>query len=73
MPEAGHAAVGAQGGCGCLGGPPSVVEQRPRWLKPGRELHANVEFYAGVVMKVAGLEPAMFTPTFCVARMVGWT
>ncbi|WP_353510434.1 citrate/2-methylcitrate synthase, partial [Intrasporangium sp.] len=42
-------------------------------LKPGRELHANVEFYAGVVMKVAGLEPAMFTPTFCVARMVGWT
>jgi citrate synthase len=42
-------------------------------LKPGRELHANVEFYAGVVMKLAGLEPGMFTPTFCVARMVGWT
>jgi citrate synthase len=42
-------------------------------LKPGRELHANVEFYAGVVMRMAGLHPAMFTPTFCVARMVGWT
>lgn len=42
-------------------------------LKPGRNLHANVEFYAGVVMKVAGLDPLMFTPTFCVARMVGWT
>jgi citrate synthase len=42
-------------------------------LKPGRQLHANVEFYAGVVMKLAGLEPTMFTPTFCVARMVGWT
>ncbi|EWT00912.1 citrate (Si)-synthase [Intrasporangium oryzae NRRL B-24470] len=42
-------------------------------LKPGRELHANVEFYAGVVMKLAGLDPSMFTPTFCVARVVGWT
>jgi citrate synthase len=41
-------------------------------LKPGRELHANVEFYAGVVMRLAGLESALFTPTFCVARMVGW-
>ena len=39
---------------------------------PGRELHANVEFYAGVVMKLAGLHPSMFTPTFCVARVVGW-
>ena len=38
-------------------------------LKPGRELHANVEFYAGVVMKLAGLDPSMFTPTFCVARV----
>src|SRR6478736_4314661 len=41
--------------------------------KPGGELHANVEFYAGVVMRLAGLEPSMFTPTFCVARVVGWT
>jgi citrate synthase len=41
-------------------------------LKPGRELHANVEFYAGVVMRLAGLSPDMFTPTFCVARVVGW-
>ena len=42
-------------------------------LKPGRELHANVEFFAGVVMRLAGLDPSMFTPTFCVARVVGWT
>lgn len=41
-------------------------------LKPGRELHANVEFYAGVVMRLAGLTSDMFTPTFCVARAVGW-
>ena len=39
-----------------------IVERTLAALKPGRELHANVEFYAGVVMKVAGLEPTMFTP-----------
>jgi citrate synthase len=50
-----------------------VFERTLAELKPGRELHANVEFYAGVLMKVAGLDPTMFTPTFCVARMVGWT
>ncbi|PZF83414.1 citrate synthase [Jiangella anatolica] len=41
-------------------------------LKPGRELHTNVEFYAGVVMEQCGLPRAMFTPTFAVARVVGW-
>ncbi|GAA5020051.1 citrate synthase/methylcitrate synthase [Terrabacter aeriphilus] len=50
----------------------AAVERALAELKPGRELHANVEFYAGVVMKLAGLDPAMFTPTFCVARVVGW-
>ncbi|WP_371612935.1 citrate/2-methylcitrate synthase [Streptomyces clavifer] len=42
-------------------------------LKPGRELHTNVEFYAGVVMELCGLPREMFTPTFCAARMVGWS
>ncbi|MFE9405093.1 citrate synthase/methylcitrate synthase [Streptomyces sp. NPDC006530] len=42
-------------------------------LKPGRELHTNVEFYAGVVMELCGLPRAMFTPTFCAARVVGWS
>ncbi|MBH5337380.1 citrate synthase/methylcitrate synthase [Streptomyces pactum] len=42
-------------------------------LKPGRELHTNVEFYAGVVMELSGLPREMFTPTFCVARVVGWS
>ncbi|MCF3965059.1 citrate synthase/methylcitrate synthase [Streptomyces fuscigenes] len=42
-------------------------------LKPGRELHTNVEFYAGVVMEQCGLPRAMFTPTFAVARVVGWS
>ncbi|QPP07980.1 citrate synthase/methylcitrate synthase [Streptomyces bathyalis] len=42
-------------------------------LKPGRELHINVEFYAGVVMELCGLPRSMFTPTFCAARVVGWS
>ncbi|MGP3947772.1 citrate synthase/methylcitrate synthase [Streptomyces sp. 7N604] len=42
-------------------------------LKPGRELHTNVEFYAGVVMELCGIPREMFTPTFAAARVVGWS
>ncbi|MDN4595777.1 citrate synthase [Leifsonia virtsii] len=42
-------------------------------LKPGRELHTNVEFYAGIVMELCGIPRPMFTPTFAAARVVGWT
>ncbi|TCP53972.1 citrate synthase [Tamaricihabitans halophyticus] len=41
-------------------------------LKPGRELYANVEFYAGVVMSQCGLPREMFTPTFATSRVIGW-
>ncbi|WP_010146750.1 citrate/2-methylcitrate synthase [Serinicoccus profundi] len=41
-------------------------------LKPGRELHTNVEYYAGVVMEQCGIPREMFTPTFATARVVGW-
>ncbi|MGW2817044.1 citrate synthase [Streptomyces sp. NPDC001415] len=49
------------------------VEAMLAELKPGRELHTNVEFYAGVVMELCGLPREMFTPTFCAARVVGWS
>jgi citrate synthase len=42
-------------------------------LKPGRQLYPNVEYYAGVVMEAAGLPPELFTPTFAVSRVIGWT
>lgn len=42
-------------------------------LKPGRQLHTNVEFYAGVVMQLAGLPRELFTATFAVARVIGWS
>ncbi len=41
-------------------------------LKPGRQLFANVELFAGVVMDRCGIPREMFTPTFAVSRVVGW-
>ena len=41
-------------------------------LKPGRQLHTNVEFYAGVVMELCGITREMFTPTFASSRVIGW-
>ncbi|MEY9953194.1 citrate synthase [Leifsonia sp. EB34] len=49
------------------------VQQLLEELKPGRGLHTNVEFYAGVVMELCGIPRALFTPTFAAARVVGWT
>lgn len=42
-------------------------------LKPGRQLYANVEFYASIVMESVGLPPDLFTPTFACSRAIGWT
>lgn len=41
--------------------------------KPGRNLYANVEFYAAAVLRAVGLPRTLYTPTFTVARMAGWT
>lgn len=41
-------------------------------LKPGRELYANVEYYAGIVMESSGLPAELFTATFAASRTVGW-
>ncbi|HYY44624.1 MAG TPA: citrate synthase [Actinomycetota bacterium] len=42
-------------------------------LKPGRDLYANVEFYAGIVMDTAGIPRELFTPTFASSRVIGWS
>lgn len=41
--------------------------------KPGRDLHTNVEFYAAVVLEQCGIPREMFTPTFAMSRIVGWS
>ncbi len=40
--------------------------------KPSATLVTNVEFYAAVVLHLAGVPQSMFTPTFATSRMVGW-
>jgi citrate synthase len=42
-------------------------------LKPGRNLQTNVEFYTALVLHGVGLETDLFTPTFGISRMGGWT
>ncbi len=41
-------------------------------LKPGRELHTNIEWYAAVVMDRCGFPRDLFTPTFAASRVIGW-
>lgn len=41
--------------------------------KPGRRLYTNVDFYSAVVLHAVGIPVDLFTPTFAVARVVGWT
>lgn len=40
--------------------------------KPNATIVTNVEFYAAVVMHLAGIDQDMFTPTFTCSRVVGW-
>jgi citrate synthase len=40
---------------------------------PERRLVTNVEYWASVVLEAAGVPRALFTSTFAVARVIGWT
>jgi citrate synthase len=42
-------------------------------LKPGRRLYTNVEFYSAVLLNSVGLPADLFTPTFAISRVSGWT
>lgn len=42
-------------------------------IKPGRRLYTNVDFYSAVLLSSVGIPVDLFTPTFAVARVVGWT
>lgn len=63
-----------------LGGPlverATEIEERMlgvlRAWRPSSVIVTNVEFYAAVVLHLAGLPQEMFTPTFTTSRVVGW-
>jgi citrate synthase len=40
---------------------------------PGRALPANVEFYTAVLLEAIGVPRELFSATFAVSRVVGWT
>jgi citrate synthase len=40
---------------------------------PDRPLAANVEFYTAVLLDAVGLPRALFSPTFAIGRVAGWT
>jgi citrate synthase len=42
-------------------------------LKPGRSIKTNVEFYTALVLHGVGMQSALFSPTFAVGRVGGWT
>jgi citrate synthase len=46
---------------------------RLRAAKPNRALYTNVEFWAAIVLERVGVPRELFTPTFAVARVAGWT
>ena len=41
--------------------------------RPGRNLQTNVEFYTALLLHGLGLPAELFSPTFAVARVAGWT
>ena len=41
--------------------------------KPGRNLKTNVEFYTALVLHGVELPVDLFTPTFAIGRVAGWT
>jgi citrate synthase len=41
--------------------------------KPGRKLQTNVEFYTALLLHGLGLQVPLFTPTFAISRVAGWT
>ena len=49
-----------------------VLAELRAW-KPEATIVTNVEFYAAVVMHLAGVPQDLFTATFAVSRIAGWS
>lgn len=41
--------------------------------KPGRDLYANVELFAALILHAVGVPSELFTPIFAIGRTSGWT
>lgn len=41
--------------------------------RPDQNLETNVEFYTAVLLHGVGIPPELFTPTFAISRVAGWS
>ena len=41
--------------------------------KPNQTIVTNVEYWAAVALGIAGLPSELFTPSFAVSRVIGWS
>lgn len=41
--------------------------------KPGKKLYPNLEFWAAGIFRTIKLPRALYTPTFCLSRIAGWS
>ncbi len=53
----------------------AAIEARfgERMAASGKALHANIEFYKGLIFRMLGLPPRYFTALFAMARIFGYT
>lgn len=51
----------------------TVILEALRAAKPNATIATNVEFWAAVVLEACAIPRQLFTPTFAVSRVVGWT
>lgn len=49
---------------------PQIIGEKRRMYKG---VNANVDFYSGLVYSMLDLPPALYTPIFATARIVGWS
>ena len=49
---------------------PKVIAEKRKIYKG---VNANVDFYSGLVYSMLDLPPALYTPIFAAARIVGWS
>ena len=49
-----------------------ILAKLAEW-KPDQTIVTNVEYWAAVALGIAGLPPELFTPSFAVSRVIGWS
>jgi len=49
-----------------------ILAMLAEW-KPDQTIVTNVEYWAAVALGIAGFPPELFTPTFAVSRVIGWS